>query len=287
MSKSAYSFDRITIAAPCDAEWAAMIGNDQVRFCEHCRLHVTNLSSMTRLQAMRLVERSHGRVCVRYIQRADGEILTGQLPQKLHRISRRVSRIAAGAFTATLSVASAAAQTKPDPNPSSPPPQVVTLATAQNPESGTSDSQGKPETGQIRAMMGVMVMREPQDPLTRAAAQNDLEAVRELIPLADDVNRWDERQNMNPLSYAIEHHNQEMISLLLSAGANVNSAGKHGRTPLMSLSDGATVDLVHELMSAGADINAADESGVTVLNQVVRSCPFAVVKELIDSGARL
>ena len=41
MPKSVRSFDRITIPAPCDADWDAMIGNDQVRFCEHCKLHTT------------------------------------------------------------------------------------------------------------------------------------------------------------------------------------------------------------------------------------------------------
>jgi ankyrin repeat protein len=110
MSTSARSFDRITIAAPCNTDWDAMAGNDQVRFCEHCQLQVTNLSTLTRSEAMRLVERSQGRLCVRYVQRANGEVLTGQLPRRLHHIGRRVSRLAAGAFSATLSVASAAAQ---------------------------------------------------------------------------------------------------------------------------------------------------------------------------------
>jgi hypothetical protein len=109
------SFDRITIPAPCDADWDSMIGNDQVRFCEHCNLHVTDLSAMTRQQAMSLVARSQGRLCVRFIQRPDGGILTRTLPEKFYRISRRASRIAAGAFTATLSLSSAAAQTRPLP----------------------------------------------------------------------------------------------------------------------------------------------------------------------------
>src|SRR5712691_2325172 len=107
------SLDRITIPTPCNADWDSMTGNDQVRFCEHCNLHVNNLSNMTRLDAMRLVARSKGRLCVRYIQRIDGGVLTKGVPEKLHRISRRVSRIAAGAFTATLSLTTAAAQTRP------------------------------------------------------------------------------------------------------------------------------------------------------------------------------
>src|SRR2546421_6291893 len=99
------------IPAPCDADWDSMIGNDRVRFCEHCKLHVTNLSNLTRQEAMRLVARSEGRLCVRFVRRTDSSILTKQAPPKLHQISRRVSRFAAGAFTATLSLTTAAAQT--------------------------------------------------------------------------------------------------------------------------------------------------------------------------------
>jgi len=90
-----------------------MIGNDQVRFCEHCSLDVHNLSLMTRSQAERLIARSNGRLCVRYHHDSAGQPLTLPVRQKLHRIGRRVSRIAAGAFTATLSVTSAVAQGSP------------------------------------------------------------------------------------------------------------------------------------------------------------------------------
>ena len=105
-----HSLDRITIPQPCNADWESMIGNDQVRFCEHCNLHVSDLSSMTRPEAMRLVARSQGRLCVRYIRQTDDGVLTKVVPERLHRIGRRVSRVAAGAFTATLSLSSAAAQ---------------------------------------------------------------------------------------------------------------------------------------------------------------------------------
>jgi ankyrin repeat protein len=87
-----------------------MIGNDQVRFCEHCALHVTDLSAMTRRKAMDFVARSEGRVCVRFIQAPNGRVLTRSVPEKLYRIQRRVSRLAASAFTATLSVSTAIAQ---------------------------------------------------------------------------------------------------------------------------------------------------------------------------------
>jgi len=102
--------NNITIPSACSADWNSMTGNDQVRFCEHCHLEVHNLSLMTRNQAQRLVARSNGRLCVRYHHDPTGRPITLPVRQKLHRIRRRVSKIAAGAFTATLSVTSAVAQ---------------------------------------------------------------------------------------------------------------------------------------------------------------------------------
>ena len=107
MSQSARSFDRLFIPAPCDADWDSMIGNSRVRFCKHCNLHVTNLSAITRPEAMRLVAQSEGRLCLRFEQRSDGSVITKQSPPTLHQIGRRVSLLAAGAFGATLSLASA------------------------------------------------------------------------------------------------------------------------------------------------------------------------------------
>src|SRR6266550_6031581 len=106
------SLDRIRVESPCESDWDKMIGNDEVRFCEHCNLHVNNLSAMTRAKAMRLVARSRGRLCLRYVPRPDGSVTTKESAERLYLINRRISRVAASAFTATLSLASAAAQTR-------------------------------------------------------------------------------------------------------------------------------------------------------------------------------
>jgi hypothetical protein len=102
--------NNVTVSSPCTEDWNSMTGNDQVRFCKHCNLDVHNLSQMTRSQAQRLVAQSNGRLCVRYHHDATGQPQTLPVGQRLHRIGRRVSRIVAGAFTATLSVTSAVAQ---------------------------------------------------------------------------------------------------------------------------------------------------------------------------------
>lgn len=103
--------ERISIPEPCDADWDSMVGNDQVRFCSHCSLNVTNLSSMTRSDARRLVRESGGRLCIRYYRRPDGSVLTAPA-ERLQQIARRASKLAAGAFGAVLTLsASASAQT--------------------------------------------------------------------------------------------------------------------------------------------------------------------------------
>jgi hypothetical protein len=118
--------NNLTIPSPCTADWNSMVGNDQVRFCEHCSLDVHNLSAITRSQAERLVSSAKGRLCVQYHYDSAGRPLTLPARQKLHRIGRRVSRIAAGAFTATLSVTSAVAQGSVGSQSSSSNPPTVT-----------------------------------------------------------------------------------------------------------------------------------------------------------------
>jgi ankyrin repeat protein len=107
-----HNLDRLTITQPCNEGWESMTGNDQVRFCQHCNLHVSDLSQMTRTEALRLVTESRGRLCVRYVRLPNGRIATSDLPAKLYLIGRRASRIAAGAFTAAISLSSAPAQSR-------------------------------------------------------------------------------------------------------------------------------------------------------------------------------
>ena len=96
---------QLHIPSPCSVDWDSMIGNDRVRFCEHCQLTVHNIDRASPKQIKRLIARSNGRLCVNYRQPA---------PQKtpapiLYKIGRRTSVIAASAFSATLSITSAVA----------------------------------------------------------------------------------------------------------------------------------------------------------------------------------
>ncbi|HEX8773420.1 MAG TPA: hypothetical protein VF735_07405 [Pyrinomonadaceae bacterium] len=103
MAKYTSPLDHVTVAAPCPADWDAMIGNERARFCGQCRLNVYNLSGMTKREAEALIASAEGRLCIRFYRRADGTILTKNCPVGLRALKRRLSRVAGAALSAVLS----------------------------------------------------------------------------------------------------------------------------------------------------------------------------------------
>ena len=95
----------IDIARPCPADWDEMRGDDQVRFCKHCSLHVYNLSAMSRAEAERLVSENEGRLCVRLYRRLDGTVITRDCEGGWRLAARRVGRFARTATAVVLTAA--------------------------------------------------------------------------------------------------------------------------------------------------------------------------------------
>lgn len=93
----------VHVAAPCQADWNQMMGDERVRFCGACNLNVYNLSAMTRDQAETLIARTEGRLCVKFYRRRDGSIITQDCPVGLRAIRRRVSYLAKAIGSAVLS----------------------------------------------------------------------------------------------------------------------------------------------------------------------------------------
>jgi ankyrin repeat protein len=96
-----------------------------------------------------------------------------------------------------------------------------------------------------------------------------------------------------PLHLAAAGHCKEMVSLLLTAGADPNVAGNHrGGRPLHYAARGnpagdskRQVETIRTLLDAGADIHAVDKNGATPLHKAVRSRCAAAVECLLDAGA--
>ena len=91
--------DAIEIPVPCEAKWEDMAGDDRMRFCRLCRLHVHDLSEMTRREAEALLS-GGGRVCVQLYRRPDGRVLTRSC--RAVRGMRRAARALAGTAAAVV-----------------------------------------------------------------------------------------------------------------------------------------------------------------------------------------
>ena len=93
--------ERIDVASPCSVDWDTMQGDDRVRFCSQCKLHVYNLSAVSREEAVELIIAKEGGLCGRFFRRADGTVITTDCPIGMRalvsRAGARIGRIAAAA----------------------------------------------------------------------------------------------------------------------------------------------------------------------------------------------
>jgi hypothetical protein len=100
--------DGLSIASPCSADWNQMQGDQRRRFCAQCKLHVHDLSAMSKPEAEQLLAgAATGRVCVRLFRRADGTVLTQDCPVGLRQQLRRTWTRAAALWLAVWAGAGA------------------------------------------------------------------------------------------------------------------------------------------------------------------------------------
>ena len=296
--------DKIQVNSPCEADWYSMIGNDQVRFCEHCSQTVRDLSQLTRKRALRLVTTSKGRLCVRYHRRPDGSLVTKSVPQKFYSIGRRASRIAAGAFTATLSLTSAVAQSSPTE------------------QSGSSHSISSPQEPGRQVYLGANVFGTVTDPhgavipdatVSIANAQNNF--ALSASSNEEGAYRFD---NLEPGTYDLRIEAPgftpaDMKGILLTSNADQRlnqglevagiqevvevpaeeltvAGGMAMPAPSNPLVKAAFEDDLQELESllASSNVNLRDkETGSTSLEYAVRNGNREMVQVLLRGGAEL
>src|SRR6185503_10436976 len=109
MAEDVSLLDDVHIASPCSVPWSTMKGDDRVRFCDHCRLHVYNFAELTRVEAEALVRQTEGRLCGMLHRRSDGTILTWDCPVGLAAVRLRLRRglaLAAAAVVALIGAVS-------------------------------------------------------------------------------------------------------------------------------------------------------------------------------------
>lgn len=109
------------VLEPCPMKWSDLSGDERKRNCEHCHLHVHNLSMMTEEQQRELLLNTPGRKCISY-QEAPGVIpislgkwrLLQRLPVAWRRAAALVSAVLPLALTQCASPESAEPKVQAD-----------------------------------------------------------------------------------------------------------------------------------------------------------------------------
>lgn len=121
----------------------------------------------------------------------------------------------------------------------------------------------------------------------RVAPKRQKEVVRGLLSAGADPNICDSR-GYCPLAIAAEHNYDDIMRLLLDAGARVDLQNKNGNTALMSvLSDaGARDETIILLLDYGSNMNIANKKGETALSLAIKRLERPdIVRELLNRGA--
>lgn len=139
--------DRVTVAAPCNASWDDMAGDEKVRFCGLCQKNVYDLSAMMRDEAEAFVRSAEGGACVRLARRADGRVVSGDCPVGVKK--RRLRLAVAGAvggglmgYAALLGLTRARAETGPAAAPRVMGQMVVDMPPESNAMDGVEEATG-------------------------------------------------------------------------------------------------------------------------------------------------
>ena len=120
----------------------------------------------------------------------------------------------------------------------------------------------------------------------QAAWGGDIEAMRRLI--AQDPGLANARQcpaGATPLHVAAERGHDDVVRLLLEAGATVDSRRIEGLTPLHLAAGVGRFATVRRLLAAGADPNSRESGGWTPLHRAASQGHDNVVRLLLPLGA--
>ena len=116
-----------------------------------------------------------------------------------------------------------------------------------------------------------------------AAGNSYIDTVKVLLTNGADVNSAD-NDGWTSLMYAANNGHLEIVKLLIDSGANVNAKDDGNVTALMLASKYGHLEIVKYLIDKGADVNAKNDNNVTVLAYASANGYLEVVKYLVEKG---
>ena len=128
------------------------------------------------------------------------------------------------------------------------------------------------------------------DKLANAVVNKDLNKLDSLLNAGIDINVTEEDRGATVLLIACSFKDYEnVVSILISRGADVNFKGKDGRTPLMWAA-GNSLETTKILLDNGADVKAKGDDGMNAFIQstfgiLSKKVSTDVMDLLLENGA--
>ncbi len=122
-------------------------------------------------------------------------------------------------------------------------------------------------------------------PLHEATRDGDLEQARALVEAGADLDTQGDNGE-TPLTLAVLGGYVSVASLLIDRGADIQARNRGGFTPLHAAAYVNAVEIAEQLLGRGADVNdQMNKAGVTPLSVASEEGHVGVAKVLINHGA--
>lgn len=139
-------------------------------------------------------------------------------------------------------------------------------------------------------LLSSLIYAQDFDKLANAVVDKDLITLDSLLQTGIDINITEEDRGATVLLIACSFKDYEdVVSFLISRGADVNFRGKDGRTPLIWAA-GNSFESTKVLLENGADVNANGNDGMTAFIQstfgiLSKKVSTEVMDLLLENGA--
>ena len=299
--------DSIRVENPCTESWEEMTGNDRVRFCSHCAKDVNNLSAMSRKDALRLVRRSGGSLCIRYVQHpiTKAPVFAEQLT---HITRRRVPLMAATVMSASLSLTNFtyAQGGARSPAPNSPASAVVSECVDRPAAADKEKSPGSVVdegyiTGTVMDMQGAVIpgvlisLSDKSGRILRTTRSSDegtfrfggLEAGTYSVSaeFASFKTSVIENLGVGGSGETLANISMEVVAGTAIVGDLVVVEEFEGTlAAAVSRND---LEAVRELLARGENVNRKEEDGTTALHIAVENGDIKMIELLLTFGAKV
>jgi ankyrin repeat protein len=128
-------------------------------------------------------------------------------------------------------------------------------------------------------------MRTQSKTLVRAVQFGDVERVRQLLEKRQDLNLpLPDKDGFTLIHWSVQEWNPEITRLLVEYGANPNTSGDSGVTPLANATGDNKIEAVELLLELGADVNYSEGHGTALHTACAYEYP-QVAEILIKHGA--